>query len=220
MPIQVACRCGKTITAPDEYAGRKGKCKACGEAVAIPAPARRAEPDFPPPPPKPAADDFSDPLPGAPADETLYSASPSMFRNRPVQFILGAGLIVSPVVMLLVLLAKGTENTAAFGYFILSLVASPLAMLAFLKWWLDCRATRLVITRKRISLKRGILSRRLNEVRVADIRNVRVDQTALQRLFGVGSVGVSSSGQGDVEIEVHGIPTPQRVREILDDLRG
>ncbi len=99
-------------------------------------------------------------------------------------------------------------------------VASPLAMLMFLKWWLDCRATRLTITRKRVTLKRGILSRRLNEVRVADIRNVRVDQSALQRLFGVGSVGVSSSGQGDVEIEVHGIPAPHRVREVLDDLRG
>lgn len=47
MPITVACQCGKSIEVPDAFAGRTGKCKACGSRLDIPAfvPAGRA--DFP-----------------------------------------------------------------------------------------------------------------------------------------------------------------------------
>ncbi len=37
MPIAVRCACGKSINAPDQLAGKKAKCPACGEALSIPA---------------------------------------------------------------------------------------------------------------------------------------------------------------------------------------
>jgi len=46
MPINVHCDCGKTLRVKDEYAGRSGKCPACGRRV-----------DVPLPEPEPAADD-------------------------------------------------------------------------------------------------------------------------------------------------------------------
>jgi hypothetical protein len=36
MPIQVGCACGKWISVPDQFAGKTGKCKACGAPIAIP----------------------------------------------------------------------------------------------------------------------------------------------------------------------------------------
>lgn len=37
MSIAVTCSCGKSFRVKDEYAGRRGKCPACGVAVTIPA---------------------------------------------------------------------------------------------------------------------------------------------------------------------------------------
>jgi uncharacterized membrane protein YdbT with pleckstrin-like domain len=87
-------------------------------------------------------------------------------------------------------------------------------------WWLSCRAARLTVTDRKVTLRRGLLRKDLNEVRHVDVRNVRVSQGLLQRLLGVGSVAISTSGQGDIEIEVSGIPDPHRVRVIVDQQRG
>lgn len=37
--IHFQCSCGEAMGAPDDYAGRKGKCSKCGNAVLIPNPA-------------------------------------------------------------------------------------------------------------------------------------------------------------------------------------
>ena len=37
MSIQVSCECGKTFQVGDQFAGKRGKCKACGRVVTVPA---------------------------------------------------------------------------------------------------------------------------------------------------------------------------------------
>ncbi|MBI4614309.1 MAG: hypothetical protein HY720_11915 [Planctomycetes bacterium] len=38
MPIQVTCTCGRTLSIPDEFAGKKIECAMCGAKVPVPAP--------------------------------------------------------------------------------------------------------------------------------------------------------------------------------------
>jgi hypothetical protein len=38
MPIKVACACGKKLAVKEEFAGKKGKCPACGKLLSIPRP--------------------------------------------------------------------------------------------------------------------------------------------------------------------------------------
>jgi uncharacterized membrane protein YdbT with pleckstrin-like domain len=121
----------------------------------------------------------------------LYKDSPAMFRNRPILFLICCFLILIYGVGLLILLC----------------------------WWLQCWATSLTVTDQRVTLRKGILSKYTNDVMLADIRNVQVGQNLFQRLFGVGSIGVSSSGQAGMEIEVNGIPSPQKIKTIIDDRR-
>ena len=91
-----------------------------------------------------------------PANEevTLYDENPSMFRNRPVEFIV-------TLVLCLVLV----------GFII------------FLVWWMRCKGTQLTVTTERSSLRRGILSKSITEVWHQDVRNVQLDQTFFQRLW-------------------------------------
>src|SRR5690242_1157028 len=62
--ISVNCPgCGKRFSVAAQHAGKKGKCKSCGQVIEIPAPQQPAqeeddlydiaEPDTPPPPPRP-----------------------------------------------------------------------------------------------------------------------------------------------------------------------
>ena len=122
----------------------------------------------------------------------LYRAHPAMFRNRPVLFLCCLALV------------------CAWGIGLPWLVA----------WWIRSLATTLTVTGERISLRRGILAKYTSDVLIADVRNVQIGQSMLQRLFGVGSVGISSAGQGGMEIEVAGLPAPQRVKTIIDDRRA
>ena len=123
-------------------------------------------------------------------ETVLYKDSPAMFRNRPVLFLVCCALI--PV---------------------------GIGLVVLFVWWLRCLATSLVITERRITLRRGLLSKDTNDVLIADIRNVKVRQNLLQRIFGVGTVAVSTSGQSDMEIEVHGVRAPERIKAIIDDRR-
>lgn len=114
-----------------------------------------------------------------------------MFRNHPFLFILTVILI------------------AAFG----------LGLVILLIWWLQTLGTKLTVTDERITLRKGILSKYTNEVFHTDIRNVQLDQSFFQRLFDVGTIAISTSGQEGIEISVPGIPHPQQVRDLIDEYR-
>jgi uncharacterized membrane protein YdbT with pleckstrin-like domain len=123
-------------------------------------------------------------------ETVLYHSHPAMFRNRPWSFIL---------------------------CLILSLVG--IGLIIFLIWWIRTKGTELTVTNERASLRKGILSKFTNDVYLTDVRNVQIYQSFWQRVFGVGSVAISSAGNDGIEIEVKGIPNPDKIKEIIDTHR-
>lgn len=124
-------------------------------------------------------------------EQVLYEAHPAMFRNRPISFILCV---------------------------ILSLVGVGLIIL--LIWYLRTLGTKLTVTSEQTTLRRGLLSKSTNDVFHENVRNIIVRQSVFQRMMGTGYVGISSSGQSDIEIEVNGIPDPELVKELIDECRS
>jgi uncharacterized membrane protein YdbT with pleckstrin-like domain len=124
------------------------------------------------------------------SDTILYQSHPSMFKNNPLGFILSILLIPLGIGVIILLI-----------------------------WWLRVKGTALIVSDERVTLRTGILSKHTNEIYHTDIRNVQVSQGVFQRMFGVGTIGVSSSGQGGVEIAVAGIPTPQKIKDLIDKYR-
>jgi len=88
--------------------------------------------------------------------------------------------------------------------------------IATLILWFRNLGNRLYITNKRTVLRRGFFSKSTSEVLHDHVRNVQVDQTFLNRLFNVGTIGISSSGQDGVEIIAHSIPRPNEVKKTID----
>jgi uncharacterized membrane protein YdbT with pleckstrin-like domain len=114
-----------------------------------------------------------------------YSHHPAMFRNNPLGFILA---------VLLVPLAIG--------------------VLILLYWYVKCKGTRLDVDGGSVALERGLLSKEKIELDIDSIRSVRVYQSFFNRMFGVGSIAVYTSGDLP-EFEVTGMPEPQRFRELV-----
>jgi hypothetical protein len=124
-------------------------------------------------------------------ESILHTSHPAMFRNRPVLFLVYLILI------------------AAYG----------LGFILFLIWWLQCLCTTLIVTSSKTTLRKGILSKSLNEVRHKDVRSVQVYQSLAQRIFGVGKLSISSAGQSGIEIEVSGIGKPEKIKMLIDEHR-
>lgn len=135
----------------------------------------------------------------------LFRKHPSMFRNHPVGFVLTTLLLIGGIV-------------GAF-WSVWALIASVIALIIFAQWWLKCIGTILIVTNEGINVERGILSKSTNELWHTDVRNVQIVQTFAQRIMGVGTINISSSGQGEIEICVHGIPNPHEVHRIIENER-
>ncbi len=131
----------------------------------------------------------------------LYKANPSMFRNRPVWFLIWVAVMVIPLFT--------TEKwVSVLGIAVLAL------------WRLRAMNQTLILDEQSTTLRSGILAKSISEVRHKDVRNVKLHQTFGQRLTRVGEIGISSSGQGDLEISIAGIPRPDKVKSIIDQHRA
>ena len=128
----------------------------------------------------------------ASTERVLYTSHTLMFRDNPFRFVFYCLLI--PV----------------FG----------IGLLLLLSWWLDCLGTTLTVTNLRSILRRGVFSKFITDVLHQDVRNVQIKQRFLQRIFDVGYVGVSSSAQSGLEIEVYGIPFPDHIRQLIYQCRS
>ena len=91
-------------------------------------------------------------------------------------------------------------------------------------WWVVWYVTahlwvKLTISNKRTIRHEGIIRRHTSEVLHDHVRNVAIKQSFLQRMLNVGYIGISSSGQDGIEIEVRDIPRPYAVKALIDEYR-
>ena len=139
------------------------------------------------------------------AEYEMFREHPAMFRNHPLYFLLLSILLIGGIV-------------GAF-WWVWFLIISAIALILFAQWWLQCIGTTLIVTNEGVNWERGIFSRATNELWHTDVRNVQIVQTFAQRIMNVGTINVSSSGQGEIEISVAGIPNPHEVHRIIEEQR-
>ena len=89
------------------------------------------------------------------------------------------------------------------------------AGLQTLNWF----GSKLTVTPQRVILRKGIISRNEDEIRISDVRNIVLRQSICGRILDYGNVGFSTAGQSNVEVTMFTIDNPRRVREIVQDLR-
>ena len=77
-------------------------------------------------------------------------------------------------------------------------------------------ATRYTITDRRLNIKRGIVSREVQETRLERVQNVNFSQGLLQRLLQIGDVDFDTAAGDDYNFVFAGVADPEDVVEQVD----
>jgi uncharacterized membrane protein YdbT with pleckstrin-like domain len=77
-------------------------------------------------------------------------------------------------------------------------------------------ATVYTITNQRLRIKRGILSKKVQQTRIDRVQNVNTDQSVLERVLRVGTVDFDTAGTDDSDFTFRGVSGPSRVVEAVD----
>lgn len=210
-------RCDMEIQLDDGLAGTKYECLNCGDINRVPSP--NGEPI-----PLDDADSADEPpkridkaaKAGFPPDfgpeVRVLKVRRCWFRSRAVRFALTALLTALALVGLLWV---PIADRASWWYLLFAPIAlAGLGLIGW--WWIDRLGASLEITTKRTIMHHGFFSKSSSEVVHDNIRNIQIDQTFLQRVMRVGRIGISSSGQDGIELQVNHLKDPDKLREIID----
>ena len=143
-------------------------------------------------------------------ERVLWSSRPSYL------YFVGELLVASVFVALfsvILIVAIGMEWSVGVGVIVVTAIAM------FAKIFLARNSWSFSVSTKRITSTRGILSRKMREVGVVDIRNIILTQSILERLFKLGSIEIGSAGTAGVEVVLRGIPNAASVRDMIRTLK-
>lgn len=203
--IEIRCdNCEGTIRVDNPIVGQKVKCPSCGDVNIL----RGAEAVGTGQPRKDRAAEAGYPPAFGPEADVLH-IRPAMMRARPGKFFGLAMLALAGFVGGGLL---GFVTPLAIGCLVIGGVAGA----ALLLWRLQTLGDGLRITTKRTIDRRGIFSRHTSEVLHADIRNIQIEQTFWQRLWGVGTIAISCAAEHEDEVEMSDVPNPEKVRNVID----
>ncbi len=197
--------CEKTIEAPDDQAGQKFKCPSCGDVNILPSKAapkadRATAKGYPPA--------------GGP-EQTVIKARPEMFRAKPAWFSAHVIVLLAGVVGVGYFTFSSQNNVGQIGFGAVGFVA----LISFLIWKVRNMGTALEITTRRSIERVGLFSKFTSEILHEDVRNIQVTQSFRERLMGVGTIGISSAAQNEVELVAKDVRNPDRIREVIDAYR-
>ncbi len=83
-------------------------------------------------------------------------------------------------------------------WIVLAIPTLGITLLLALWEWLKLRSIEQGVTNKRVILKRGIISRQTEEMKISSIETVEIIQGVIGRVFGYGNIKVTGRGLSDL----------------------
>jgi uncharacterized membrane protein YdbT with pleckstrin-like domain len=120
-------------------------------------------------------------------------------------------LVLGALVALVTALGDGVKWGLVAGVVVAG--AALIVVVGFVKRM----ATIYTITNQRLRIKRGILSKKVQQTRIDRVQNVNTDQSVLDRVLRVGTVDFDTAGTDDSDFTFQGVSSPTRVVEAVDE---
>ncbi|HTR74604.1 MAG TPA: PH domain-containing protein [Solirubrobacterales bacterium] len=146
----------------------------------------------------------------------LSAGETIIFEGHPSwRAIIGFYLKGIVIAIILGVIAKLVSSTGAvFGVIIV--VLGLTLLIGFFKRW----STTYTITTRRLNIKRGIISREIQETRLERVQNVNYSQSAYQRIMQIGDVDFDTAASGDYDFIFYGVADPGDVVHRVDQATG
>jgi uncharacterized membrane protein YdbT with pleckstrin-like domain len=140
-----------------------------------------------------------------PDERVVFEGHPSW--RAVLSFYLG-GVAGAAVIALIVWLAV--------GWFAALLVFTALVALVVVFGMVKRTATDYMVSTQRLYIRRGILSKKVQQTRIDRVQNVNTEQSLRERLLRVGTVDFDTAGNDDSDFRFVGISDPARVVAAVD----
>ena len=140
-----------------------------------------------------------------PGEEVLFDGHPS-WRATLGFYVLGFVLAVGAGVI------AGVAGGTTLGVIVL-LVALAIVLVVGLVRRLG---THYLVTTERLRIRRGILSRRVQQTQLERVQNVNTDQSFFERILQIGTVDFDTAGTEDSDFTFRGIADPEQVVGAVD----
>ena len=141
-----------------------------------------------------------------PGERVLYEGHPSW---RSILDFYLKGLLVTALVCVVVQLVTDEAGTT-------SIVAVIGVALTILIGFIRRVATSYTITDRRLHIKRGIVSRTIQETRLERVQNVNFNQGVFQRILQIGDVDFDTAAGDDYNFIFAGVSDPEDVVHQVD----
>lgn len=148
-----------------------------------------------------------------PGERIIFEGHPSW---RSILGFYLKGILLTALACLVVALATRVIGDRADAGLVLLVALAGVALtvgIGFVKRI----ATRYTITNRRLNIKRGIISRTIQETRLERVQNVNYSQSVLQRLLQVGDVNFDTAAGDDFNFTFTGVANPEEVVERVDE---
>ncbi len=140
------------------------------------------------------------------SERDLWQGRQSWKTTYPTVFVWTVVTILA-IILVAVWQKEWTGPLIAAGVGVLIM----LAMLARTAYSIFSNSYR--ITTQRLFIRRGILTQTVNQTELLRVDDVKMTQTLLERVLGIGTVDVLSSDRTDASIRIVGVAEPAQVAE-------
>jgi uncharacterized membrane protein YdbT with pleckstrin-like domain len=148
---------------------------------------------------------------------TLHPGERIIFEGHPSwRAILGfylKGILIAAVVGVIAKLVSDSSSTV---FAVVLAIIAITVLVGFIKRV----ATTYTITDRRLNIKRGIISREIQETRLERVQNVNFGQSVYQRLMQIGDVDFDTAGSDDYNFVFAGVANPADVVHRVDQATG
>ena len=140
-----------------------------------------------------------------PGEQIVFEGHPA--KRASLSFYLPFGLLA---IVIAVVVAAATSIEIGIGAVVVLLAL--LGLVGHVKR----TATDYAVTTQRLYIRRGILSKRVQQTRIGRVQNVNTHQSLLERILHVGTVEFDTAGTDDAEFRFAGISDPSGVVAAVD----
>ena len=121
-----------------------------------------------------------------------------------------AGAVAGGIAALVTLIGGGVDLGVVIAVFVVFVVLGIVAGL------IKRIATTYTITNQRLHIKRGIVSRKIQQTRIERVQNVNISQAVIQRVLLVGKVDFDTAGTDDSDFTFDGVAQPEKVMKAVE----
>jgi uncharacterized membrane protein YdbT with pleckstrin-like domain len=145
----------------------------------------------------------------SPGEQVIFQGHPSW---RAILGFYLKGILIAAIVGVIAsfLVSDATVYLVVFA------AVGLTVLIGFLKRW----ATTYTITDRRLNIKRGIVSREVQETRLERVQNVNYKQSVYQRAMQIGDVDFDTAAGDDYNFVFYGVADPQQVVHSVDQATG